>query len=76
MNIAVDNLLATTQYVALLRRYRNGVAHFQSDYFDSRFQHFVMQSDSVSWIRNLHQALDRNSGSLVEYQIFIKPGIA
>lgn len=58
-NRTVNNMLANSGYVELLRRYRNGVAHFQSDYFDSRFQNFVTQSDSASWVRNLHQALDR-----------------
>ena len=55
----VNALIAQNDYVELLRRYRNGVDHFQKDYFDSRFTSFVAQSGSAIWARDLHQALSR-----------------
>lgn len=54
---SVDRLLGRDECVELLRRYRNGVDHFQTDYFDSRFTNFVAQSGSALWVRDLHQAL-------------------
>ena len=55
----VNALIAQNDYIELLRRYRNGVDHFQKDYFDSRFTSFVAQSGSAIWARDLHQALSR-----------------
>jgi hypothetical protein len=40
----------------VLRRYRNGVFHFQKEYNDERFMAFMKEGyDSVSWIRPLNQ---------------------
>jgi hypothetical protein len=53
----VDNLLLQTDQVDLLRRYRNGVDHFQKDYFSSKFMNFVANAGSALWVRNLHTAI-------------------
>jgi hypothetical protein len=53
----VDELLNQTDNISLLRRYRNGTAHFQKDYFDSRFTNFVSKDGSTLWIRESHEAL-------------------
>ena len=44
-NAKVDALL-TSPNVDLLRRYRNGVDHFQKSYFDARFVDFMGPPDS------------------------------
>jgi len=56
---AVDRLLESPN-VDLLRRYRNGVFHFQRQYNDQRFMEFITQgTDVVPWVRNLNQQLGR-----------------
>ena len=52
----VDALLDPTR-LELLRRYRNGVYHFQADYFDSRFANFLDSEDTVEWASALHDKL-------------------
>lgn len=55
----VDGLLASDN-VALLRRYRNGVFHFQRDYFDDRFVNLMSNGQSiVGWVQDLHRELGR-----------------
>lgn len=54
---AVDILLLQTDHVDLLRRYRNGVDHFQKDYFSTKFTNFVAMTGSALWIRRLHTAI-------------------
>ncbi|MEI1280624.1 hypothetical protein V6Z05_19995 [Leptospira venezuelensis] len=40
-----------------LRRFRNGVFHYQKDYFDSRFMDFIRSDENpVDWVRRLHKA--------------------
>jgi hypothetical protein len=51
----IDKLLASSN-VDLLKRYRNGVFHFQKQYFDSRFTGFMASQDSVPWVRELNRA--------------------
>ena len=52
----VDTLLASP-YVALLKRYRHGVFHFQKDYFDKRYLDFVDEGkEGLIWVRSLHKA--------------------
>jgi hypothetical protein len=52
--------LLNSANVQLLRRYRNGVFHFQKDYFDERFLVFLRDGTSrIEWIRKLHQEFDR-----------------
>lgn len=53
-------LLNQTDFVGLLRRYRNGVFHFQKDYFDQRFADVWLQKqDFISWIRSLNSEFGR-----------------
>lgn len=54
----VDALL-TSPNVDLLRRYRNGVNHFQKTYFDSRFVDFMGTADTPQWTRDLNRELGR-----------------
>ena len=52
--------LLHSKNVRLLRRYRNGVFHFQKDYFDERFLGFLRDGiNHLIWIRKLHQEFDR-----------------
>lgn len=45
--------------VNLLRRYRNGVFHFQRDYFDERFLSFLRDGiNRIEWTRNLHHEFE------------------
>jgi hypothetical protein len=55
----IDGLLQSPN-VKLLRRYRNGVFHFQSDYNDQRFEEFMTQgTDEVAWVRVLNEQFGR-----------------
>lgn len=54
----IDQLLRSTN-VRLLKLYRNGVFHFQGNYFDDRFAQFMKSSDSVAWVRELHSEFGR-----------------
>jgi hypothetical protein len=52
----VDALL-TDPHLALLKRYRHGVFHFQADYFDNRYRDFTDQGrKAISWVNTLHSA--------------------
>jgi hypothetical protein len=53
----VDDLLRTNDRVSALRRYRNGVFHFQPTYFDTRVTDFAASGDAVvDWAHELHEA--------------------
>ena len=54
----VDQMLESPN-VELLRRYRNGVFHFQPDYFAERFAGFFGSPDGPRWIRELRAAFSR-----------------
>jgi hypothetical protein len=55
----IDGLLNSSN-VKLLRRYRNGVFHFQPKYNDKRFDEFMRQgTDQVTWVRTLNQQFGR-----------------
>jgi len=54
----IDALLASPN-VELLRRYRNGVDHFQKAYFDARFVNFMGPPDTPQWTRDLNRELGR-----------------
>jgi hypothetical protein len=55
----VDALLESPN-VALLKRYRNGVFHFQRKYFDERFLELIRDGeDVVTWVRELNQQFGR-----------------
>lgn len=49
----IDQLLASPN-TELLRRYRNGVCHFQDAYFDARFTEFIKAQGIVEWVRDLN----------------------
>ncbi len=53
---AIEKLLnSRLDYCALLKRYRNGVYHFQPRIIDERFGAFLRESNNnVPWIHNLH----------------------
>jgi hypothetical protein len=53
----IDRLL-TSPNVDLLKRYRNGIFHFQKNYVDQRFSGFIESQDSVPWVRELNLAFD------------------
>ncbi len=46
-------------YGDLLRRVRNAVFHFQSNYFDRRWAEFVSQPNAAAWVQALQAAFDR-----------------
>ena len=55
----IDPLLLSNN-VALLRRYRNGVFHFQRTYFDNRFVEFMRDGENcVVWVRQLNNEFGR-----------------
>lgn len=55
----IDALLGS-DYVDLLRRFRNGVFHFQRDYFDPRFTNYVKAGDpATNWADELHDEFSR-----------------
>jgi hypothetical protein len=54
---AIDSLLMHSDNVELLKKYRNGVFHFQKNYFDKRFLNFMTQGNNcVEWVRNIREA--------------------
>jgi len=54
---AVDTLLRSRN-VALLKRYRDGVYHFQPEYYDERFMAFIVKGEHVAqWVRTLNAAI-------------------
>ena len=55
----IDKLL-DTPLVDLLRRFRNGVFHYQRDYFGKRFMDLINEQEKcISWIRNLNRKFGR-----------------
>jgi hypothetical protein len=54
----IDALIAS-ENVKLLKRYRNGVFHFQRKFGDDRFQDFYNSQDSVAWVREIHYEFGR-----------------
>lgn len=55
----VDDLLKAP-HVDLLRRFGNGVMHYQSNYWDERFLDFTtVGADSAVWARNLNTQFGR-----------------
>lgn len=55
----IDGLL-DSPLVDLLRRYRNGVFHFQREYADDRFFDFIREGEkAVEWVRCLNPAFGR-----------------
>lgn len=54
----IDDLLLSPN-VELLRRFRNGVCHFQIIYFDDRFIEFMAEPTTVAWVRTLNAEFGR-----------------
>ncbi len=67
----VSVLLAKEDYVDLLRRFRNGVFHYQKDPIDSRLFDFMVREDSEIWVRDIHVAL----GKYLERRLSIREGV-
>src|SRR5580704_16988360 len=63
----VDELLASPN-VDLLRRYRNGVFHFQQDYFDHRQIGFFDTAGAKQWLHDLHNAFGMFFGAWLKTQ--------
>jgi hypothetical protein len=57
----IDGLLKSPN-VAMLKRYRHGVFHFQRTYFDQKYMPFLTRPDSAPWVRGLHSAFFRYLG--------------
>ena len=55
----IDSLL-NSDNVGLLKRYRNGVFHFQKKYYNNRFLDFITEGENtVEWVRNLNREFGR-----------------
>ena len=54
----VDGLLASPN-VEMLRRYRNGVDHYQTTYWDSRFTNYASGQGTAPWAHQVHLALGK-----------------
>jgi len=52
----IDPLMLSPN-VSYLKAYRNGVFHFQRNYFDKRFTGFMDSKSSVEWVRKIHSEL-------------------
>jgi hypothetical protein len=68
---SVEKLLAEGDYVNLLRRFRNGVFHYQTEPMDKRLLDFITRENSGRWMRDTHKAL----GTFLERELSIKEGI-
>lgn len=54
----VDVLLADETMVESLRRFRNGVLHYQHQYHHEKLVNFIAQgTTSAEWVRSLHDCL-------------------
>ena len=55
----IDDLLASP-HLEILKRFRNGVYHFQADYFDKRFMNVLaLGKDFDNWVKSLTDAFVR-----------------
>lgn len=54
----IDDLLSSSN-IHLLRRFRNGVCHYQKNYNDSRFLDLCQAQGVVPWVRQLNLAFGR-----------------
>ena len=54
------NSLLRSKNVDLLRRYRNGVFHFQKEYYDDRFMKLMKEGEDIAnWSRDLRDEFSR-----------------
>jgi hypothetical protein len=49
----IDPLLESSENIALLKRYRHGVMHFQRQYWDARFDEMISKPATASWAEAL-----------------------
>lgn len=54
-DLRINALLSDTVHRDLLRRFRNGVYHYQSNYFDDRLREFTKEKPA-EWASDLHDA--------------------
>ena len=54
----IDDSLKS-KYTRLLKRYRNGVFHFQKKYNDERFEELCREKEAVEWITKLNKEFGR-----------------
>lgn len=54
----LEAVLAQTEYVDLLRRFRNATFHFQADPLNDKLINFLDKRDSEVWIRDLNMQLE------------------
>lgn len=52
----IDALL-TSHHLDRLRRFRNGVCHYQPEWFPSKIAEIQAEEDHVDWVRLLHRRL-------------------
>jgi hypothetical protein len=55
----IDTLLNDKIKVDLIKRYRNGIFHYQQNYFDDRFINLISEEGTAIWIRLLHIEFSR-----------------
>ena len=54
------NTLLKSDNLGLLKRYRNGVFHYQKEYNDARFTDLYLKGrEVIDWVRQLNQELGR-----------------
>ncbi len=53
----LDEVLASADYVDLLRRFRNATFHYQADPLSDKLIDFLAKDDSENWIRELNKRL-------------------
>ena len=54
----VDAVLAQEEYVDVLKRFRNGIFHYQQNPIPEKVFGFLEMEQSESWIRDLNSAFD------------------
>lgn len=54
----LDEVLANSDYVDLLRRFRNATFHFQADPLNDKLIDFLEKKDSEAWIYKLNKQLE------------------
>ena len=58
-DMAIDKLLLSRNTM-LLKKFRDGVFHYQPQYFDNRFMNLITQGKGVvQWVSSLHREFDR-----------------
>lgn len=55
----IDKLLAISPYADQLRRFRNGVFHYQTDPFGRKLMDFMTAKESETWMLDLHKVFQQ-----------------